>query len=385
MEIDEEEEAPPSHPLAFLTTQFLEGALLEDRAAHFERVLARLRALPFIAVDAHPTHGHWIEWTPIEFVLIEGKTEERRRADAYAQRTLRLHAEHRHAVAAAEASSSSSSIVGIGGGGVTPRALLLRTAHARHRAALPALEAEGEANLEALRQRTAALILCLHTHCGIPVRRGPHSVCVRSVLGLAMRYENLPAFEVLLVRCGAVFDATEAPLGIMYELDTANAILPFLQLLAQHRARLPALPSLDPNERDPDWDDQTALQRTVCYRTWNHAQNPDPELVRVLVFGFGADATLLDQEGRTALDLLRQVAGWKAPRDFVSQASYEAWQARVAITDALLCTAMAQAQRLDHERRMTAVLMGVDSLRLGADSPLRHLDTGMARMVLDQL
>jgi hypothetical protein len=226
--------------------------------------------------------------------------------------------------------------------------------------------------------RSAALIYALHTHCaGVAVDQGqrPHVDGVHiSDLSLAMYSVNLPAFEMLLLNCNAVFGPTERPLvfATSWACD-ARRMSPFLQLLWEQRKRFSGLPAaLDPSAV---LHGQNALQSAVSARC---VTNPAPDIVRQLVERFGADPRQTANIGQPPLDRLLYFSGVMGRRDFETDAEHADWRARVDATAEYL------RQTMDNlNRRETAVMMAHHP-RLNGASKLRALHTDTLRHILTQ-
>jgi hypothetical protein len=89
---------------------------------------------------------------------------------------------------------------------------------------------------------------------------------------------------------------------------------------------------LDPNVL---FCDTTALNQAVNF-VYAKATDPDPRVVRQLVFRFGADLLFNDAKGRTALDILTATAAKVKRKKIKTDAAHADWKERVANTAEIL-------------------------------------------------
>ena len=207
-----------------------------------------------------------------------------------------------------------------------------------------------------INERIAALIVALHLHCGVPLNLGSRFFGDQRHydVALAAFCNNLPAFEALLVQCGAKFeddidDAAEtSALGaLLLRAQRPGNSLPFLRVLL-----LPPVVSrikIDPNAVLFDgW--KRALHAAV-----HHSRNVNPDIVRCLIMDFGADPTLGNPHGY----LLKRAA--RINRDnFATEAEFLHWQYRLDEV----------ARMLQRAERDVALLMSQDAL-IGSRSHAR--------------
>ena len=221
---------------------------------------------------------------------------------------------------------------------------------------------------DAIKIRSAALIEALHRDYGIKLDAEPRPNlpdCVFvSDLAYAFRKGNFPAFEALLLRCGAQFHPTEAPLELVFDYSIKpRDLLPYLRALLKRR---PVLPRLDPNVSFGRDKSASALHAAVKCRNGLMMTDPDPKVVRLLINGFGADPFIRDRVGNTMSEKMTGILLMNERKNFDSDAAYAAWRERVTETRRILQGA---------EDRVLMVLMGTHA-RLGSDSPIRLIDPG---------
>jgi hypothetical protein len=218
-----------------------------------------------------------------------------------------------------------------------------------------------------IHERAAALIVALHLHCGVPLNLGSRFSNNEKHydVALAAFCNNLPAFEALLVQCGAKFeddmkDVYSTALGalLLSAQRPANA-LPFLRVLLQ-----PSVLSrikIDPNAVLFDgW--KRGLHAAV-----HHIRDVNPDVVRCLIMDFGANPTLGNPRGY----LLEQAARFNRSH-FYTEAEFLHWQYRLDEV----------ARMLQRAERDVALLMSQDA-RLGARSHARMVPPEVMRQISD--
>jgi hypothetical protein len=243
-------------------------------------------------------------------------------------------------------------------------------------------------------QRSAELIEALYSHCGIPV--AIKTTLKMSDLAISVNKMNFPVFEVLLLKCHGVFAPEENPLQILFQhkqySNENRDKLPFLKLLHRHiqNGMMPA-----PATTFLDGDHSTtALHDTLYMRNGIHT-NPDPEVVNLLIEGFGADPNISDSHGDTPLDVLEKGSEFEHsihkhmrngalpfrpfPNDTLAavetaRANQQDWLNRVAETKAILLRGMRRPHHL-------AAMMSQHP-RLGAGSGLSALSGDTLKNIL---
>ena len=240
-----------------------------------------------------------------------------------------------------------------------------------------------DALIERRRIRSAALVEALHAYCGarLDVNRRPTAIS-RSDASLALVTQNFEAFEALLLRCEATFEASEEPMHLIAAFCRRDDMLRYLRVLSKRR-----MPGLDPDA----WFTfgparMSALHYAVSDRMpsfvvgSNHylATDPDAQVVDVLVNGLGANPDATDHLGRTPLDIVKTGAKRVDHERFDSDADYDEWRARVDETVRILEAAVFLRRADRNFATMTAF-----QRRLGQGSALRHLDTETVRHIAE--
>ena len=224
-------------------------------------------------------------------------------------------------------------------------------------------------NSDTQKERVAKLIEALYLHCGIPTTRHPTDR-ITSPLCRAAVCDNFHAFETLIVKCNATFDAMDNTRmfrrnGIMQVLaERGDKAVKSLNLLTLG-------PITDPNIRKR-YSGNTSLHVAV------EQDNQSPDAVRLLIRKFGADPTIRNNpvipmaRGLLPLDVLCKMQADRMAQPFASDIERQTFQDNVRKTERLLT----------HTERATAVLMGVCLETRNQASELRHLDKEMVAMVL---
>ena len=222
-------------------------------------------------------------------------------------------------------------------------------------------------------ERSALLIEALYTHCGIPTtpwvvkEEGQDIKMIKSPLFMAARSLNFPAFQTLLLKCKADFDANDSDRyfehSILHVLSfKGDEAVKFLTLLPNNNPSL-----LNPN-LNGNYNGDTALHKAVLHSDIN------PEVVRLLIQKFGADPSIRNRRGGLPLDTLNEMACNERlfRRRWGLGCTLAIFEEKVFETERLLT----------HTDRALAVLMGVGLPTRNEQSELRHLDKELAAMIL---